>query len=330
MASTASRYATAIAQDDAVLRQSLAQADGLLAESRPVLRHLLHGDDASLLNDEIVARVRGLLASLGEQLAKALWQAGPADAGAKPRASQEIAAQFTIALGERAALLTHLHCAALEWQLAERMEQGLALDPVLPPLLQARIGAEDPVIAATATAMLAAQARFGQAMRRMELPLEELPADLFHLVLATMRVVAQDTGQADPAMADRVSGAEADLRRHYEERETRLGLIERVIIALREEAGQALSIERAGVALFLTALAIGSGQDRDAAILATADSQVLRLALALKVCGLAGEALAAQVLAIHPRAVVPDALDRLLPEQAARLLSEGAGAGGIG
>lgn len=325
MASTASRYATAIAQDDAVLRQSLAQADGLLAEARPILRHLLHGDDASLLNDEIVARVRGLLASLGAQLAKALWQGTQTSLS-----SQDIAAQFTIALGERAALLTHLHCAALEWQLAERMEQGLALDPVLPPLLQARIGAEDPAIAATATAMLAAQARFGQAMRRMELALEELPADLFHLALATMRVVAQDAGQADPAMADRVSAAEAHLRRHYEERETRLGLIERVIIALREDAGQALSIERAGVALFLTALAIGSGQDRDAAILATAESQVLRLALSLKVCGLAGEALAAQVLAIHPRAVVPDALDRVLPEQAARLLSEGAGAGGIG
>lgn len=330
MASTASRYATPIAQDDVVLRQLLAQADGMLAESRPILRHLLHGDDVSLLNDEVVARVRGLLASMGEQLARALWQDGTTDTGAAHLALKASAAQFAAALGDRAALLTHVHSAALEWQLAERLEQGLALDPVLPPLLQARIGAEDPAVAATATAMLASQARFGQAMRRMELPLEELPADLFHLVLATMRVVAQDAGQADSATPERVSRAEVTLRRHYEERETRLGLIERVIIALREDAGQALSIERAGVALFLTAVAIGSGQDRDAAILATADSQVLRLALALKVCGLAGEALVAQVLAIHPRAVVPDALDRLLPEQAARLLSEGAGGGASG
>ena len=298
---------------DQTLRSALAAADSSLGDARAVLAHLLRGHDSLLLNDAVIARVRGIMDDLAQQLAQAV------DAFVSPHAGEVAApgdhaftALLVDALFEVRPLLTHVHALALEWQLAERSEARLALDPVLPPLLQARIGADDTDAAAIAVALLAAQARFAQAMRRMSLPLQELPGDLFHLALITMRTFAE--GQAG-------AQAEAHLRRDYNERQTRLGLVERVIIALRDDAAQALVLERAGVALFLTALAIGSGQDRDSAAFATAETQIVRLALSLTACGLTGDGLAAQVLAIHPAAGLPQGLAELRPDRAAELLA---------
>jgi hypothetical protein len=45
--------------------------------------------------------------------------------------------------------------------------------------------------------LLAAQARFGQAQRRMRLPLAELPGDLLHGALIAMRHVVGTESTAD-------------------------------------------------------------------------------------------------------------------------------------
>lgn len=298
---------------DQAWRSALTAADGSLGDTRAVLAHLLRGHDSLLLNDAVIARVRGIMGGLAEQLAQAVAAfASPNARDDGAQAHDGFVALLADALFEVRPLLTHVHALALEWQLAERTESRLALDPVLPPLLQARIGADDADAAAIAVDLLAAQARFAQAMRRMSLPLQELPGDLFHLALITMRTFAE--GQAG-------ARAEAHLRQDYNERQTRLGLIERVIIALRDDAAQALVLERAGAALFLTALAIGSGQDRDAVAFATAETQIARLALSLTACGLSGDGLAAQVLAVHPAAGLPEGLAALRPDRAAELLA---------
>ena len=50
--------ATALADDDSALLQALGGENRALSEAGPVLRYLVRADDSSLLNDEVVARVR--------------------------------------------------------------------------------------------------------------------------------------------------------------------------------------------------------------------------------------------------------------------------------
>ena len=71
--------------------------------------------------------------------------------------------RFSTVLGEAlagsSALLSHVHSLALEWQLTERLQSRIALDPVLPPLVQALIASPEPATAELAMQFLAAQAR---------------------------------------------------------------------------------------------------------------------------------------------------------------------------
>ncbi|MDF8334077.1 hypothetical protein [Novosphingobium cyanobacteriorum] len=304
---------------EALLREELAVADRAVASNGPILRHLLRNDDNSIFSDEIVARVRGMFHDVARQLVAALGEAaGHADPQEWSFSSTEGLARV---LAENGAFLSHFHALALEWQLTERLQSRLGLDPVLPPLLQARIADADPEVSATAMNLLAAQARFGQAERRMQLPLGELPGDLFHIALVTMRTfVGDDAGGDGYALV-----AERTLRARFDEERGRLGLLRRVLRATGTEAVQALSVEQAGVALFLTALATGSGQTREAATLSTCEVQLPRLALGLSACGLRAEAIAAQFLALHPEVSLPDGFAALGPDGAAAILAAATG-----
>ncbi|MEO0033178.1 MAG: hypothetical protein RIS94_2936 [Pseudomonadota bacterium] len=304
---------------EALLREDLAVADRAMASNAPILRHLLRNDDNSIFSDQIVARVRGMFDDVARQLVVALADAaGHADPQAwAHRAADDLARLLT----DNGAFLAHFHALALEWQLTERLQARFGLDPVLPPLVQARIATPDPEVSATAMSLLAAQARFTQAQRRMQLPLAELPGDLFHIALVTMRTfVGDDAGGDGYALV-----AERTLRARFDEERGRLGLLRRVLRALGENVTQALSVDHAGVPLFLSALALGSGQPRDAAILATTDAQLPRLALSLCACGLRPEAMAAQVLAIHPEVTLPEGLFQLHPDTAAAILATATG-----
>lgn len=304
---------------EASFREDLAHADRVAAHIVPILRHLLRGDDASIFSDEIVARVRGMLQDLARQLVVALAEAaGHAD----PQDwAHNAADELVDALGANPAVLAHCHALAIEWQITERLQARLALDPVLPPLLQARIATSDPDVSAAAMALLAAQARFGQAQRRMQLPLVELPGDLFHIALVTMRAyVGDDAGADGYALV-----AERTLRGRFEESRGRLGLMRRVLEAMGGEAVQALAVEQAGVALFFSALAIGAGLTREAAVMAATDGQVVRFALALCAAGLRGEAIAAQFLAFHPDLALPDGIGALHADAAAAILAAAGG-----
>jgi hypothetical protein len=154
----------------------------------------------------------------------------------------------------------------------------------------------------------------------MHLPLTELPGDLLHAALLGLR------SQAGEAEAAQLHAAEAErmIRTRYDESRSRLGLIARIVAGMGGAAGAALSVTHAGVAIFASALALASGQDRDMAVLATNEGQMARLALALRASGLKPEAVEEQFVSLHPDVALPDGFDQIGPDRAAALLAHSA------
>lgn len=296
------------------LRQELARGDTLIESVGPVLRHLLGNETHSLFADEVVASTRGMLADLARQLIQAVLQArGEASDG---RGYPEIAERLSGHFLTRQEILAHLHALSIEAQLTSRLEARLGLPPALPPLLQSLLAADDPEVAATAMAFLAAQTRFYQNQRRMQLPLGELPGDVLHAVLLSLNQL-HGTELDDP---DHLAQAEGHIRHSYDEGRTRLGLVSRLVSAMRGGASLALSISHAGLAIFLSALAGAAGQERDAIIMAMSEAQVTRLALTLRAAGLKPVAVVEQLELLHPDATPHSLFADIGPEQAAALL----------
>jgi hypothetical protein len=152
----------------------------------------------------------------------------------------------------------------------------------------------------------------------MQLPLTELPGDLLHGALVAMRTLAGDAVDSAAAIA------EASIRQEFNEARSRLGLAARMITGMGSNAMSALSVTHAGSALFLSALALGSGQDRDLAALSTHDSQLARLALALRSSGLKQPVVEEVFLALHPDVALPEGFDQVGPDSAAALLAAAA------
>lgn len=300
------------------LRENLAQGDAQIASIAPVLRHLLANNEHSVFGDEIIARVRGMLSGLARQLLTALAPgAGGDDEGWYSDADT---ASLVQALCGTADLVGHVHALALEWQLTERLQIRLSVDPVVPPLLQALIASPDPAIAAAAISLLAQQARFAQGQRRMQLPLAELPGDLLHAVLA----VFEDHIRVDPVTQVNMAQTLATIRKNFDESRSRLGLISRIVAGMGSGAGAALNITHAGPAIFLSALAMASGQDRHVATLSTIESQLTRLVLSLRAAGLKQHEIEEQVTALHPEGCLPDGFEQMGPDRAAALLAQSA------
>ena len=303
---------------ETVLRDELLHGDALIGTIAPILRHLLANDEHSVFSDEIIARVRGMMADIARQLLNELAVAAgnPDDRDHTP----ERIGQMIESLVSHAGFLAHIHALALEWQLTERMQARLALDPVTAPLLQALIASNDAGVASSAMALLAAQARFATSQRRMQLPLGELPGDLLHTALLVLHGQVGDDADSQAAAVQ----AEQALRARFDEGRSRLGLIARIVTGMGGGATAALAISHAGVGIFLSALALASGQDRDMAVLATNEGQLARLALALRTAGLKPPAIEAQFLALHPEVALPGGFEQLSSDQAAALLARSA------
>jgi hypothetical protein len=297
---------------EALLRDELGRGDAMLATSRPILRHLLANDDHALFSDEMIARIRGMMTHVAAQLLFAQAAAAETiDRAAYAAAREEELAQ---ALFEDADFLAHAHALTLEAQLTERLQARSGIDAVLSPLVQELVAAKEADMAALAMTVLAAEARFIQHHRRMELPLGELPGDLFHAALLLLRSHAGDDDEA-------AAKAERALRERYDEGAGRLGLLTRLVVALGQKAMRALAIDHAGLAVFSTALAMASGQDRAVTVMSFADRQFARLALALRAAGLKQQAVEEQFLYLHPEIALPDGFDRLRADRAAALLA---------
>lgn len=299
-----------------LLQDDLFHADQVMVHMGPILRHLLRNDDSSIFSDEVIARVRGMLADIARQLVQALGEAaGHIDAAAWAR---EAGPGLVDLLAGHQPLLNHLHMAAVEWQLADRLHGRVGIDPVLTPLLQDIIASPDHDLAARGMNLLAAQARFGQAIRRMQIPLAELPGDLHHIALMTMHSYVED----DPSGIAASNVAEAALRKVRAETASRLDLLNYAVSAVGFNPNAVLSLQNAGVALFLTALGLGTGLPRETAIMCTTESQMPRLALSLTSSGLGKDGLIDAFCALHPDVTLPDDLADLRPEQAAALLAK--------
>lgn len=295
---------------DHPLRAALARGDRMFARSGPALHHMLAARDRSLVSDAVVAQVSGMLADLAQQLAGARGLAPDATA----RAAEAIAVRLLTLEGLR----SHCHALALEWWLTLRLERDLALDPVLSPLLQLLIAQPDPATGALAMAVLAAQARFAQAQRRMQLPLGELPAELFHAVLLAARDITSEAG------GDAIARAESGLRAAFDEGASRFTLLAR----LAGGAGSATSpslrflVEHAGVALWLSALAVAADESRERAACAAVDPQLGRLLLSLRAAGVSPAEAERQALTVQPDAALPRGLQDVGTREAAQWLAE--------
>lgn len=303
------------AQVEAALSDDLAHGDALIGTIAPILRHLLANDDHSLFSDEIIARVRGMMHDVARQLLDAL-AAAAGQSDSREHADAAYDAMVHAFIGDPG-FLAHTHALALEWQLTERLQARLALDPVLSPLIQALIASPDGATGAAAMALLAAQARFVQNQRRMQLPLSELPADLLHTALKALRT------HHGAEEVHRVS-AETAIRVQYDESRSRLGLIARLITGMGGGATAALSVTHAGAAMFLSALSLASGQNRDTAVLSTNEGQLARLALALRASGLKPQSVEEQFLSLHPEVSLPGGFEALGADRAAALLARSA------
>ena len=195
------------AQD--AMRGRLAYGDAMMGTIAPILGHLVLNHDQSLFNDEIVARVRGMLESLARQLLDA--KSGleeprqTAEIGDKGESEVSESASEPVrnaaALAQRLAaapdLLRHCHALALEYRLTRRLKDRTALDPVLSPLVQALVASADAKEAERAMGFLAAQARFMQQQQRMALPFSELSAELANSALAAWRA---HTGESETSL----------------------------------------------------------------------------------------------------------------------------------
>lgn len=292
------------------LRRALRESDAMLGGIEPILAHLLSAPDHSLFSDEIVARVRGMLADLARQVLRAQAEATGEKGGDTfaERHGEPLAEHFK---GLRP-LLSHCHALAIEWQLTERLEVQLGIDPVLSPLMQRLVAASETSVSSTAMAALAAQARFTQAQRRMELPLGELPGDLLHQLLSTWQSYCGETRK------DAVYRAEKKLRQSFDESNGRLSLFARLLSG--REGASALVLEEAGAGLFFTALAAHSGQDREIAVLSSHARQTIRLALGLRAAGLEPRRIDEVLLRIHPGAAPVAGLDAVDQDKARGML----------
>ena len=295
---------------EAELRLQLARGDAMASSALPVLHHLLSTDRHALFAEEIIARLRGMLAGLAGELLGS-DQPGQGVLPSEPPADGPGHAAIIARLRVVPGLISHLHALALEYQLTERAQVRLGIDPVLSPLLQALVAATDGATSAVAMKLLAAQARFLRGQRRMQTTLNELAPELLHGVLSALR---EADGGIIPAATERAIAA------GYDESATRLGLLARLVAAMNGGATAALALPHAGLPIFITALAQGLERGRDGCVLLLDAGQAIRLALSLRTLGIKPAVAIDTVLSLNPSAHLPGALDSLRSERAAALL----------
>ncbi|MEO0461930.1 MAG: hypothetical protein AAF127_02295 [Pseudomonadota bacterium] len=296
---------------EALLSEALTRADRAIDGVPPVLGHMLASSGHSLINDAIVANVRGMLNDLARQLL-----AAEVETSGEPLHAPEAVDDLASALAADPQLLAHCHILALETHLAHRLKHRFAIDPVLSDLWQELIASDNALTGEIAMKALAAQSRFVQSQRRMQHPINELPAELLEQALRIWARSAPVTREAAI-----VAGASA-IKAGYDESVTRIGLIGRLVAGMRSGAIAALELKHAGLALFASTLASLAGQGRARAVLACHEHQAVRLALSLRASGLDSEAIERQFHVLEPIERLPDDLAQISRERAADLLRQ--------
>lgn len=293
------------------LRHELARGDVALAGVAPVLSHLLSSSGQALVSEDLVARMRGMLGNLASQVLRTEAEVSGGSRQLDPAVTEEFAGK----LAGSGILVSHCYAIAMESQLAEQLEQTHGIDQVLTPLLQELIASRDENMAELAMGTMSAQARFVQAQRRMNLPLSELPAELFHDVLAQWQNLRV---HGELQQRERVLQV---LRGGYDEGGSRLGLLTRLMGSLGNGLRAAIDLEHAGFALFVSGLARASKQPRELAVLSCHERQATRFALALRAAGLKPEDMRKQFLLIQSDLAMPHGADSVSQDRALSLIA---------
>jgi len=296
---------------DAFLRDEMARGNRALRSLAPVIAHLLESDGPSLVSDAIVARLRGMLLHISEQLLASLETEQAVD----PRRTEAQSILVDRLVGDES-VVDHLYAVALEGLLTENLQQYAAIDPVLSPLMQELIASERPEIAEVAMTAMAAQSRFCQSQNRMELPLDELPSELFGQVIGHFE--AGELG-LDP---DRVTDAGKALKGAFDEGQGRIGLFARLASLMQGGAVAALDLSHAGFALFASAAASLTRQDRAHVVFACHEGQTVRLVLMLMAAGLSADAVQGQLALLGGTKALPDGLEAMSQAHAQASLRE--------
>jgi len=299
---------------ETALEGELARANRALSGVAPVLEHALVGDGGGLVNDLLVARVRGMVNDLAHQLELRRSSETPD----KLPVPEEALDYLTRLLISDTPLLLHLHACAVEGVLTEKLDSQTGVDPVLSPLWQELIASEDAAVSETAMQALAAQARFMQAQRRMQHPILDLPPEVLERAL---RIWVRATNvEEEPSVAAAMRAIKSD----YDEAQSRLGLITRLVSSMREGRIAALELDHAGLALFTSALASLTGETRERAVMACQNQQAARLAVCLSAAGLDHSAIEQQFVHLDPANTTPRGLAGLSPDAARALLQKSA------
>lgn len=293
------------------LRQGLARGDTALAGIAPILSHLLASPGETLVSEDVVARMRGMLRSLASDVLTIEAQASQQSARLDPGRTDALVST----LAKNSVLMSHCYAVAMEGQLTERFEQSGDIDQVLTPLLQELIASPDQGTSELAMQTMSAQARFVQAQRRMHLPLAELPAELFHTLLQLWEALPSDTEVSEQQRVGAV------LRESFDEGRSRLGLLTRLTGSLGPAVRATLDLEHAGFALFATGLGRATKQARELTILACERRQASRLVLVLRGAGLKPDEVRRQFMLIHGESRMPSGVDLVSSEDALSMLT---------
>ena len=293
---------------ETILEDELARETRALRGVAPVVAHMLESAGQPLVNDAVVARLRGMLNSIAAQLLR-----GGAPSGQLSLVDSQAVDALVDALAQDNALLNHLYALSVEGQLTLDLERNSTIDPVLSPLLQELIASDQPEIAELAMTTLAAQSRFMQSQRRMEHSINELPPELFANAISALRKGRSQWG-GDDASIDA-------LKSSYDEAAGRLGLLARLVSSMQSGAVAGLELGHAGTFLFASSLSALSGLSRDLSVLSCLDRQATRLAIALRATGLEDGAIERQFALIGLRHLLPSALTNISQAKAQRLLA---------
>lgn len=295
------------------LHDVLAAADRLRATLPEQLQHRVALADPGLFDDEIIARTRGLLLHLTEQIAGSKpveHNAGVRDSDVRYNIRRDAILRDVFA---NEALLSYTHAATLEYVLTCRLSDEADLDPALSPLLQDLAGRPDQTLSQLATSAISLQSRFLTDMRRMQMPLRQLPGDLLHTALAIGRAHSDNT-----LLADAIDQA---VQVSYDEAATRLGLLGLIVNVPGFPALRGLRLEDAGTPLFLSSLSAASSLGYEDAVMLTTRQQILRLALVLRGTGCSPRAVNHDLFLLHEQVAAP-AIARMPRERALELLSQ--------
>lgn len=283
--------AKSVAEDllGAALLQESASGDAV----QKTLRDFLAAETSMPFNDDVLARIRGTLTSAVREVIDRL-------------SVEESLAEHVSGLGpplfcrfaENRSLLSHVNAIVHEWQVVDRLDRQLAIDPTMPPLVERLIRSEDGGFKALALSWVQAQARWYSSLRQMQIAITELPAEIIYGIIADIQGCLFDlTGDVDAGGV-----AATVVRRCCNEAASRISLTSRLITHFGAESHNAFMVSSAGVSVFFSWLAMFSGQHRDDVAMRIGCGDAARLISVLMAAGLDAESATAHLMIFYPDA----------------------------